>query len=171
MVSDAFRGAHVTTGSIIFDHGQKNYYLCTTPACDLVPGRQQKPSFLHVAKLTQQSGDGKNTPGERIMFEHGSRTVTARVLHADTKQSDLHHILLPDGTAIQKDDEGRYKLSSIFLKDMDWTIDAEAENSPNVTAKVVDLEIVAQLRRGFAERYLNEAGKQLSRIGVDFVDL
>ena len=171
MVSDAFRGSHVTTGTVIFDERADKYFLCTSPACDLVPGRAPNPMSLQVAELSMEKGDGQNTSGEKIMFERGGGVVTCRVLASKTKQIKLTHMLLPNGTTTRREGDGRHKLDAIFLKDMVWDEGRNDEGGPHGTATLVTVEVVAQLRRGFAERYLNEAGKQLSRIGVDFVDL
>lgn len=194
MASDGFRGAHITTGSILHDGANDKFYVCTSPACDLVPGRQPNPSFMLVAHLQPESGDGVNTPGEKIMFEHNGRTLTCRILGAKTKQLTLHRMLLPDGTAVTTNNDQERSIIAMFLEDIDWIQNSGAGKDPGletITPPAQDVgtdvvqtdkdcvdglttkrgfKVVAQLRRGFAERYLNEAGKHQSRIGVDFID-
>lgn len=169
MVSDAFRGSHVTNGSILHDADSGHYYLCTTPACDLVPGRGANTVFLHLSKMEDGGGDTKHSAGERIMFEHNGAVMIKRVLNAKSKLLNLREALLPGGTTATKNADGEYIIATSFIGDIDWKQSEDASAS-NGSAKIISMQVVGQLRQGFADRFLNEAGKQLSRIGVDFID-
>ncbi|PDQ22033.1 hypothetical protein CN311_05770 [Mesorhizobium sanjuanii] len=188
MMSDEFRGGHITTGSVLQSDGA-HYWLCVSPACDLEP-RETGPVLMQVIRLSPRPSTDKYSTGEHIVIatEKGPAVLTA--LNALNRQPSLKVILLPNGAGVVRDGNSPPMLTGWFASTMapsafgptvvgaaPTTAAAEApaeagEPAPAAHSEVgTAFTVVAQLRGTFATRFLLAAGQHLSRVGVDFIDL
>lgn len=160
MVSDEFRGAHVTTGTVLRD-SRDVYWLCMSPACDLVP-RETGLVGLQVMQLTVENTGSAFALGDRVITVSDRGPVILRALHEKTRQPTLVMLLLPDGTRVAFPQAGGLAtIKGVF-----------ADRIPSAVRKPVSwtFTVVSQIRNSFATRFLMTTGQHLSRIGVDYVD-
>ena len=191
MISDEFRGGHITTGSVLRS-GEADYWLCVSPACDLEP-RETGPILLQLIRLIKGPLTDKYSTGEHIVIstENGPAVLTA--LNALNRQPSLKVVLLPNGTGVVREGAATPVLTGWFASALApgsvgqmaatpaaaVTQSAVTESAAAAAAlKVavpdrdgVAFTVVAQLRGTFATRFLMAAGQHLSRVGVDFIDL
>jgi hypothetical protein len=186
MVSDEFRGGHITTGSVLRS-GEADYWLCVSPACDLEP-RETGPVLLQLIRLNKGPTTDKYSTGEHIVIstEKGPTVLTA--LNALNRQPSLKVVLLPKGTGVVRDGTSAPVLTGWFASAMvtDAVVPQAAAPEPPAAVEGAPAEavqaappqeagiaftVVAQLRGTFATRFLLAAGQHLSRVGVDFIDL
>lgn len=186
MVSDEFRGSHVTTGSVLFDPITNKYWLCVSPACDLVPRGEDPSRIVQVIQLNEENVVGDLSRGDRIVVTVKGGSKVLRVLHAQTRQPDLRAIYLPNGTTIQLDAASGdpvlrgvsgEKVQQLILGAAGGDAAAAAQANPEgeveaapAQFKLTTYRVVSQLRSAFALRLLHVTGHHLSRVGVDFVD-
>jgi len=160
MVSDTFRGSHITTGSVLRD-SKGDYWLSMSPACDLVP-RERGLVGLQVMQLTVEREGDAFTLGDKVVIVTDRGPVILRALNAKTRQPSLSMLLLPDGSRVTPGAEGLPPtIRGWFANRL-----PAAKSKP----KPWKLSVVSQLRGSFATRFLMVTGQHLSRIGVDFVD-
>ena len=197
MISDEFRGGHITTGSVLRS-GESDYWLCASPACDLEP-RETGPVLLQLIHLTPKGrSTDKYSTGEHIVIttENGPAVLTA--LNGLNRQPSLKVVLLPNGTGVIRKGKAAPVLTGWFASTMapgalgpavatatmpaaaaEPVVEAPAETvSETVLAPPaassgsgITFTVLAQLRGTFATRFLLAAGQHLSRVGVDFIDL
>lgn len=159
MVSDAFRGSHITTGTVLRD--QKNeYWLCMSPACDLVP-REAGLIGLQVMRLTVEGKESPFTLGDKVVIVTDRGPVVLRALSELSRQPKLDMLLLPEGTRIEVPEGGTPIIKGWF---------AAKPQAADGDAQPSTFSVVSQLRNSFATRFLMVTGQHLSRVGVDFVD-
>ncbi|PRH85455.1 hypothetical protein C5L14_20920 [Labrys okinawensis] len=182
MVSDEFRGSHITTGSVLYDPATEKYWLCVSPACDLVPRGEELSRIVQVIQLNEENVVGDLSRGDRIVVTVKGGSKVLRVLHAETRQPDLRAIYLPHGTTVQVDAaSGDPMLQGASGEQVQRLIVGAAAAElvdPQGDAKRALAEfglstyrVVSQLRSAFALRLLHVTGHHLSRVGVDFVDV
>lgn len=186
MVSDEFRGSHLTTGSVLYDPTTEKYWLCVSPACDLVPRGEDQSRIVQVIQLNEENVVGDLSRGDRIVVTVKGGSKVLRVLHAETRQPDLRAIYLPNGTTIQLEAaSGDPVLEGVSGEKVQQLIagaagiGAAAAPQPNsgegglkapAHFGLTTYRVVSQLRSAFALRLLHVTGHHLSRVGVDFVD-
>lgn len=99
MISDEFRGDHITTGSVLRS-GESDYWLCASPACDLEP-RETGPVLLQLIRLTPIGpSTDKYSTGEHIVITTGKGPAVLTALNAVNRQPSLKVVLLPNGTGV-----------------------------------------------------------------------
>lgn len=173
--TDRLSDDHVTTG-IVFSCATaegKRYWLCTSPACDLVPGqamrglaREISPSRpATAARLRRISAQSKVLDclreaerGRHIFITEDGDCVALEVTDDQSRQMELEVIFLDDAGAIDIQDasfKGR-----VLAKNADGDVILEPRN----------FDVVARLRNEYAGRLLTLAGHQAGRIGVDYLD-
>ncbi|HEV2818256.1 MAG TPA: response regulator receiver domain [Allosphingosinicella sp.] len=101
MVSDAFRGGHITTGTVLRDDSS-GHWLCVSPACDLEP-RGEGPVLIQLMRLTNTSSPGSFTAGDRIAITSDGASLVLLALDQKTRQPSLKVLFLPDGTHVSRD--------------------------------------------------------------------
>jgi len=159
MVSDEFRGSHITTGTVL-QSGSDDYWLCVSPACDLVP-RGEAPVIMQLTRLIKTPSVKKFTTGESIAIKGRDGVKMFQALNAETRQPMLRTVFLPEGTKVTYQTDGQPTFGGWFATG------ASPVCGPN---QMKTFSVLAQLRGNFATRFLLTAGQQLSRVGVDFVD-
>lgn len=167
-------GDAITTGVVLKATVEEKpaYWLCTSPACDLVPGQNTSgwDGQLHPVRAVQairlqpiksaepvRKALEEATRCRHIFVKDGRDRVMLEAADSESRKVKAEMILLEDegrianqavtGTLIRKDVTGKIALISTTFS------------------------VVASLRSDYANRYLMEYGQQKSRIGVDYVDL
>lgn len=192
MISDEFRGDHITTGSVLRS-GETDYWLCVSPACDLEP-RETGPVLVQLIRLTKGPSTDKYSTGERIVISTKKGPVALTALNALNRQPSLRVVVLPNGTGVLPEGTAEPVLTGWFASAIvpsaiapavvegssaapavESVIEAPAQAGETAPAShsggSIKFAVVAQLRGTFATRFLLAAGQHLSRVGVDFVDL
>lgn len=172
LCSESHSGGAITTG-VIFRQvgGCDKYWLCTTPACDLVRGQSKSgwDGELHplrqisTARLLPIKGIESvkkllavATQGQHIFLSVDGKRLAFEVFDQRSRQMKLELMLLESEGAIVES-----KFSGHILKIND-------DKTPKMD--LTDFEVVAILRPDYANRLLAAVGHQRSRIGVDFVN-
>ena len=102
MVSDSFRGSHVTTGTVLRTDSH-SYWLCVSPACDLEP-RGEGPVILQLIKLTKTTTlPSKFSTGEHVAIAGDDGPIILQALSASSRQPTLKVVFLPGGTHVVRD--------------------------------------------------------------------
>jgi hypothetical protein len=201
MISDEFRGAHITTGSVLRS-GETDYWLCVSPACDHEP-REAGPILLQLIGLSKGKSTERYSTGEHIVINTNDGPAVLTALNSLNRQPSLKVVLLPNGTGVVREGNAAPVLTGWFASAMtpgaaangaaehavaeEPAMELLAETAtepapkglgsaaaPALAAKngsSTAFTVVAQLRGTFATRFLLAAGQHLSRVGVDYIDL
>ena len=194
MVSDAFRGGHITTGTVLRGPGE-SYWLCTSPACDLVP-REDGPVLVQLMRLHRTNAPPeKFTAGEFVVIGGADDVMILRALEAKVRQPSLTTLVLPAGTRVMREAGGPAMIAGWIATDAGLRAasvvhgfpsvkveqaaddgqptglgEGTAEGAPKTADAPAQFVILSQLRSVFATRFLMAAGQHQSRVGVDYVD-
>ena len=172
LCSESHTTGAITTG-VVFRNASdlSKYWLCTTPACDLVPGQNKSGWDGELHPLRQISTARlvpiKNidsvrkqlalaTQGQHIFLSVDGKRLAFEVFDQMSRQMKLEFMLLEsDGGIVDSKFRGHIlKINEDKTPRMDLT----------------NFEVVAILRPDYANRLLAAVGHQRSRIGVDFVN-
>jgi CheY-like chemotaxis protein len=192
--SKTVAGNQITTGHIlklvsqtkINDNIRENidYFVCLTPACDLVPtqtndwkSRLSELMPIHLVKLH---------PSETC-FPSSAKKCTYEKLLSDLNSNN--HLLLNiegtiEGFSILKTSNANPQWEQAFINNKGGILWDKTQNVPSVTLvrSYYDLEkleltssshkptIVAQLRYEYAINLLQKFGFSQSRVGLDFIE-
>ena len=173
LCSDLNKDMVMTTG-VIFRadrNGVYFYWLCVSPACDLVPGQNAggwdgdlhpiRPiSAVRLSPVRNSQAVAlrlkEATQGRHVFVHIDNVPVALEVADSDSRQMKIETVLVANEGAIEE------------LRFDGFTISC-LDQGPVVQPIV--FEVVAVLRADYANRLLAESGYQRSRIGVDFVNL
>jgi hypothetical protein len=171
LCSDIHVDGPITTG-VVFRAPKKDaqgysYWLCASPACDLVDGQNNTgwDGELHpyrpisAIRLTPVNGLQKRleiaTHGRDIFLFIDGAPVVLEVADGTTRKMKLETMLLSGESEIVN-----AKFSGLI-------IGPDEAGVPNMIA--TEFESLALLRSDYANKFLAESGYQRARIGVDFV--
>lgn len=163
-------GTYLTTGHIL-QIESKEFWLCLTPACDLVP--RQRPSGWH-RKL------GDNMPFIGVELKKPNRDTALKKAHGgsylfldiDDEPLILSFVDEPNpGEAIPNPkteqffaaDKGRFNLGNPEL-----ALSRVIADSGNLKVCTVQAFVIAQLRYEYALNLLQRLGATQTRVGLDF---
>jgi hypothetical protein len=175
LCSTAFSGSHVTTGTVFRDIDSEEWWLCVSPACELVPRESSDATWrqsLHpcvptlALRLGSPASDHKAlmeaTDGRSIFIAHDGKVAVFHVVDPSTKQ--------PVPVMFMTAGEGKTDSKRCFSAHV-IGIDLSAAGGGAPKFEKRRFEAVAQLRHEYADRLLQQTGQHTSRIGVDFVKL
>ena len=104
MVSDSFRGSHVTTGTVLRSDA-RTYWLCASPSCDLEP-RHSDPVLLQLIRMTKiHVAPEVFSTGECIAIAGDGGPIILQALKPVSRQPSLKTVYLPQGTRVVRDAE------------------------------------------------------------------
>ncbi|VVN51059.1 hypothetical protein PS685_00523 [Pseudomonas fluorescens] len=173
LCSDLNKDMVMTTG-VIFRadrNGADSYWLCVSPACDLVPGQNvggwdgdlhpiRPISAVRLSPVKNSQAIAlrlkEATQGRHVFVHIDNVPVALEVADSNSRQMKIETILIANEGVI---DDSRFDGFTIGCLD----------RGPVVQSIV--FEVVAVLRADYANRLLAESGYQRSRIGIDFVNL
>ncbi|HFP3028271.1 TPA: response regulator receiver domain [Yersinia enterocolitica] len=163
-----YREKYLTTGTVLFDEANHEWYLCVSAACDMVPSqgndayhKRLKPHrLIQVLKLFNTDANDAIT--------HASRSKYIYVFEKNVKPSRRYFAVTNPDTGLPQIDY-MVVLNHTTQKDQ-RNIDAVVlgSNENNVIPTPLSLKLKSQLRTGYAERYQLMASQYGGRIGVDY---
>ncbi|MBI3145219.1 MAG: hypothetical protein HYZ18_08165 [Pseudogulbenkiania sp.] len=181
--SKRVEGGHLTTGHVLrvqIDQAY-SYWLCLSPACDLVPGQKSSgwPKRLggHMALLlvelfvSSRERALSNAYGGNHLFLEIDNEVKLFSFTPDAGKSASDgsaRVSNPKWEQMFAADQGRFTFDNSKIK---LKIRRTAEQNGQLELSEHDAEVVAQLRYEYALNLLQRLGANLSRVGLDFVEL
>jgi Response receiver domain len=173
LCSEPYRHKYVRTGTILCNtaaQGEPQYWICVTPACDMVPRAPPTGVWAHDlhplkpmmvlrtknAKMNTALMDPAH--GRYVFFKHDKRRVAVEVIDGSTKQP-MSEMMIVEGQAVTDADQCFYAY-----------LVRQVGGAPSFGERI-KMRAVAQLRTQYASRLLQDTGHHASRIGVDFVGL
>lgn len=174
-------GSHLTTGHVL--RLEKEYWLCVSPACDLVPGQHVKKESwpwtfghhlmpvkllkLHYEPVVATALKGAADAGYVFLNILGDRKCFAITPGASSKASPILEQMLVANQAKFSPDDPRLV---VYRPTVDLgTETPETTSKEPQFAKFDDAVVIAQLRYEYALNVLQRVGSNLSRVGLDFV--
>ena len=159
-------GWHLTTGHVFkMEDGEDQYWLCVSPACDMVASQlsqRRKEDFAGylpfiAVRMWIQKPELRSDPNRYVFLNlDGSVKVFCFSDPAGANSApDWHMLYARDGGKFV--DCFRFTVAKTEMK----------ESIPEV--KNWDAEVVAQLRYEYALNFVQRLGGSLTRIGLDFV--
>lgn len=174
--TDRFRGGHVTTGTVLCTADKSRWFLCVSPACDMVPREPKDDKSWHkdlyplrpvnLLKLEQCKAGSALAEAERgvqIFITLGNEPYYFRAVEATTRLPRPMTCFLGDGNAIVPTQQESWHRHAFQFFDV-------LKEGNGTTTEEYALFAVAQLRPAYAARFLHMTGNHQSRIGVDFVN-
>ncbi len=170
-------GYHLTTGHIL-QFGENQFYLTVTPACDLVPGRDEKGPKnkpislmkLYDVNIAVKRSDSENLSKDEVIERALSFATSKKVIFVNidgdirilTSIVNLYGSANPKIEPFLASNEGRFSEDNII----DLFKQVEVDGLP--TFEPIKSKVIAQLRYEYALHHLMEVGSTLSRIGLDY---
>jgi hypothetical protein len=181
--SKPVEGNHLTTGHILcyISETQKSYWLCLSPACDLVPGQQTSgwPGRLKdfLAFMAVELFPAKSDVALANAFGGNHLFLKVDDDQNEDPQCFSFTPLSPAGADGSKTMTPNPKWEMMFagnqgLFDKLKQIDVfRISSKPNGIFSAISrkTQIVAQLRYEYALNLLQRLGSNLSRVGLDFI--
>ncbi len=162
-------GWHLTTGHVFkIEDGEDQYWLCVSPACDMVASQlsqRRKEDFAGylpfiAVRMWMRQKPGLPSDLNRYVFLNFDGSVKTFCFSdpagADSAP-DWHTLYAKDGGKFDDDDCFRFTLAKTEIK----------ESIPQV--KTRNAQVVAQLRYEYALNFVQRLGGSLTRIGLGFV--
>jgi hypothetical protein len=165
--SKNYREKHISTGTVLFDESNNDWYLCVSAACDMVPSQETAPinkrltphRMIQVLKLfhvdAEQALENATRSKYIYTFENGKRLYFS-VTNPETDHPVIDYLVILNY---------KNKLDERFHEAM--TFKAIGEDIEQIK---INLKLKSQLRAGYAERFQNIASHHAARIGVDFIN-
>lgn len=159
---------HLSTGHVIRfseEEASIEYWLCLTPACDLVPGQKSEGWFKRL--------NVNNMPFKAV------RLTSVTINKANGGATDNNYLWLnidgsieafkyPSAGKIPEWEQMFAKDSGIFQNNQ-LTISRVKSNDGELAISSEKATVVAELRYEYALNLLHRLGASLSRVGLDFV--
>ncbi|RZF63250.1 hypothetical protein EWE75_17030 [Sphingomonas populi] len=169
--SDVFRGGHMTTGTVLCSEDGKEWWMCVTPACDMVPRMSsdgfswhaalhpfQPVTLLKLEPSTAKQSLPEAERGTQVFASTAGKQHFLRATHAKMRQPrPITWMLEP-----QRIEGGKpWQRHGFVFKEMGKAAGVLAIEERKVFA-------VSQLRPQYAARFLHLLSSHQSRIGVDY---
>jgi hypothetical protein len=175
--TEPFRRDHLTTGTI-FRTPAGEYWVCASPACDMVPRAPApdqhwthamhplRPMVAALLKVEEGHASVLNTaPTGRHVFLRGEPNLAFSIGHGPGHQPSFEMFFVQNAARVQDDDTGRK-----FFRSARIALVAPDEGGEGETRLAFDeYVVVGQLRPAYATKVLQLVGQHLSRIGLDFI--
>jgi hypothetical protein len=174
--TDRFRGGHVTTGTVLCTEDKSQWFLCVSPACDMVPREPQDEMSWHkdlyplrplnLLKLEACNPGSALAEAERgvqiFITLDGARHYFRAVEGTTRLPRPMTCFLGNDEVAVPGEEKSwrRHPFQVFYVR----------KEGKGATADEYALFAVAQLRPAYAARFLHLTGHHQSRIGVDFIN-
>lgn len=187
LCSHPLNSRHLTSGSVFTDE-KGGYWLCMTPACDMVPRGPRKapdqpdsPLPVHPGKQFRavrlvleskpntvvQGAKPVVTHGRHIFIEEktGADILVLRVVDPETREPFIEPFVAASEGVL--DDSQRFEAGEI----VHWPYElAEHEmDARPFRIKTTRFRVIGRLRDAYTDRFLGMIGHHVSRVGVDFV--
>ena len=162
-------GWYLTTGHI-FSMCDGEYWVCLSPACDMVPSQISKgktrnlgDSLLFIAVKLHE------IPKDKTILEHVvSKRVVVLEIGGETKGFCFNNVpceaSAPRWNLLYAENRGK------FENDLKFTVLRAVKESQELIFKSHEAEVIGQLRYEYALNLVQKLGVSLTRIGLDFSD-
>jgi hypothetical protein len=185
--SKPIEGYHLTTGHVLElnENGAISYWVCVTPACDLVPGQKDGSLKDKIPITLQRLFDGNSacrTADEtgklknEDIFKRTLEKATSKKILFLTFEGSPDVCIFSSIVNIYGDANPRLKdfyvqnAGKFNLADRNLTLfKTDLDDKEHLIFKKVEATIVAQLRYEYALDLLLKTGRCKSRIGLDFI--
>lgn len=169
LCSEEHPNGAITTGVIFHDIKAQEFWLCMSPACDLVPGRKKGGAldpWLPIAAIKMTAIKKSNAVvdnlqsaelGNHIFIRVDDKPIVLEASDPYSRQMVIENVLMKNEGVIEN---GRVS---------GCRVQKDAEGHPVWHNQ--DFVVIGRLRTAYADRLLAAAGNQRSRIGVDFVNM
>ena len=161
--------SHLTTGTI-FQCEEKDYWICLSPSCDLVPGQRLQIWEDRVGKdylpfqtirLFPDTRNLKNILKKVNDNEHIFLNLDDEIMHLKFAKGKEN----PTWETMYAEDQGRFDTQvtppTLSVKTLRFQNDS-------LDSKQITMKIVAELRYEYALNLLQKFGSNQSRIGLNF---
>jgi CheY-like chemotaxis protein len=165
-------GWHLDIGHIFTlgdSNSEKAFWLCLTPACDLVPG-QKSPGIFRVPEKTNLTRFNAVRLHKRKLITANENANTNRYLFVKIDNSISAFEFSESFNASPQWDTMFAELDQSFESSREFTL-RRLEYGPRgggPTLETTNAKVVAQLRYEYAIHYNSLLGGTLSRVGLDF---
>jgi hypothetical protein len=166
-------GYHLTTGHILeLDNGnpEKEYWICLSPACDLVPGQKTSGLFGRVKDSMPFTAVELTKIGDQKAIEEAKRNIFLfleidKEIYTFTfhRNGDLNANAVWEQMIAAK--LGTF--DPTFRELQIWRPSQHPKNK-SITMKKHTVRVVAQLQYEYALNLLQRFGATMSRVGLDF---
>jgi hypothetical protein len=169
LCSEEHPDGSITTGVIFHDAKAREFWLCATPACDLVPGRKKGGALdpwlpiaaVKLAAIKKDVAIVENLrvaeQGNHIFIRVSGKPLVLEATDPLSRQMAIENLLLQNEGIIT---DGRV---------VGCRVQMDADGRP--IWREQEFVVIGRLRTAYADRLLAAAGNQRSRIGVDFVNM
>ncbi|MEN3785877.1 response regulator receiver domain [Aeromonas veronii] len=159
---------YISTGTVLFNQNNSNWFLCVSAACDMVPSqgndayhkRLNPHRLIRVINLFQVKETDAVIEAENSKYVYTYDNKKRRFFSVLSPESGLpkidYFIILKHTTQ-----SGERIAKAILLKS---SLDGES-----IEHEEIELKLKSQLRTGYAERFQLIANNHSGRIGVDYV--
>ncbi|WP_190282993.1 response regulator receiver domain [Achromobacter xylosoxidans] len=169
---------HMTTGHILkfdpYNAGEDDeYWMCLSPACDLVPGQktegwrsrlgQMMPFVAVKLEMTSIGAAMGEVNQNRFVFVQIDENICAFKFTSGSSSTSLpnwEHMFAANGGKFSRKD-GKNGLNVQRMRETDG----------NLVMDIRTASVVCQLRYEYALNFLQRLGSVLSRVGLDFKSL
>ncbi|MDE0159080.1 MAG: response regulator receiver domain [Candidatus Dadabacteria bacterium] len=161
-------GWHLTTGHV-FSMCNGEYWVCLSPACDMVPSQ--------ISDWNKQtSGDNLPFIGVKLLFSKDSITlkhirsnrIVVLKVNGEIKGFSFNDLSeegsTPFWNLLYAENQGK------FANDFRFKVLRTEKNGENLIFNSYEAEVVSQLRYEYALNLIQKLGVSLTRVGLDFSD-
>lgn len=166
-------GFHLTTGHILeLDSGnpEKEYWICLSPACDLVPGQKTSGLFGRVKDSMPFTAVELTKIGDQKAIEEAKRNIFLFLeIDKEIYTFTFHRNGDLNANAVWEQMIAA-KLGTFDPKARELQIWRPSQHPKNksITMKKHTVRVVAQLQYEYALNLLQRFGATMSRVGLDF---
>jgi cupin superfamily acireductone dioxygenase involved in methionine salvage len=182
-------GSHINTGTVfeIEDSDEQQFWICLSPACDLVPHQAKKrwekrlgdkhSAFQAVRLFEVSINSGKKAAlekfkksinqNEHVFIRYGDEIKTFRFIKDDTSNPvwetfyALNHGQYVDGNILKLQ-----HLRPVLIQPHD----PESDQTPELRlSEIKDVKAIVSLRYEYGLNLLQKLGGNQSRVGLDFI--
>ena len=171
--SEPFNSAYITTGTIFKSTQEDLWWVCVSPACDMVPRQPSdikswqrdlhpiRPMMaLRLESITVSAALKDAEHGKALFVKFDGKRQAFRMCEGNTSQPRPELFLLVNEGRVSEESGRRIFTGNRIIVTADSKI---------LSLKDDAFSAVAQLRDSYGGRLLQQTGNHTSRIGVDFV--
>lgn len=169
--ADPFRGGHVTVGTVLCSADRTRWWMCVSPACDMVP-RKPRDEF------SWQSDVHPFTPMYLLKLQPGSKNALAEAEQGTSVfvglDGETYYLRATDQLTRQPRPVTCMLEATRFSGEEPWQKHGFVVHEMGLDGEGTRIEqtrvfAVSQLRPQYAARFQSLSGGHQSRIGVDYV--
>jgi CheY-like chemotaxis protein len=180
LATEPFRGGSVTTGTIFKAVDAEEYWICTSPACDMVvrkPSQSQAWSYaldpmrpivaVRIEQVDWSKALKVATQGKHVFLQTLDGPKTFVALDTTTGQPSYEFLFIH---------EGARTTAPSTVGELPSFLASRVQPGPGVKSATDSrilferaFVVVGQLRPEYASRLLQATGQHLSRLGVDYM--